>query len=396
MKVCIFSNLYHPNIIGGAERSAQLLAEGLLKAGLHPFVITIADRNYQDYVNGIKIYYIPYSNLFWKYRPRHNVAKRLIWHLVDVFNIFILNHIRKILEEEKPDIAHTNNISGFSVALWRLLRKRNIPIVHTLRDYYLICVNSSMFRSNRNCLTPCTRCRFFSMVKKEMTDCVDAVVGVSHSILHRHLNLGYFGHTRIKSVVYNAIPQVPRKPKKDKLNSKIHFGFMGTLARHKGVELILKVFSAMDGAELFLYGKSMIPGYEDYLRGKYGQNNIRFMGFQPMEDALPNIDITIVPSLWYEPFSRVVVESYYYGIPVIASRQGGPLEIVEEGKTGFLFSTDRDEELVAIVRRIIENPASLSDLKDNCLRKSEEFTLDKHIDRYVAIYTQILMAGSHP
>ena len=151
MKVCIFSNLYHPNIIGGAERSSQLLAEGLLKAGLHPFVITIADRNYQDYVNGIKVYYIPYSNLFWQYTAiRHKKAARLIWHTVDVFNVFVLKHIRKILEEEKPDIAHTNNISGFSVAIWRLLHEQNIPVVHTLRDYYLLCVNSSMFRNNRN------------------------------------------------------------------------------------------------------------------------------------------------------------------------------------------------------------------------------------------------------
>jgi glycosyltransferase involved in cell wall biosynthesis len=164
---------------------------------------------------------------------------------------------------------------------------------------------------------------------------------------------------------------------------------MGILAPHKGVELILKVFSAIDAAELFLYGKSMIPNYEDHLRGKYSHNNIRFMGFQPMEDALSNIDVLLVPSLWYEPFSRVVVESFYYGVPVIASRQGGPLEIIEEGKTGFLFSTDRDEELVAIIRRIIKDPAILDGLKDNCLRKSEEFTLDKHIERYKAIYSQL-------
>lgn len=390
MKVCIFSNLYHPNIIGGAERSAQLLAEGLLNAGLHPFVITVADRHYQDHVNGVKVYYVPYSNLYWKFRPRKNIAKRLIWHTVDIYNFFILKHISKILEEEKPDIAHTNNISGFSVAIWKLLRGQNIPVVHTLRDYYLICINSSMYRNNRNCLSPCPRCRVFSRSKKDMTDCVDAVVGVSQSILHRHLNLGYFAHTRIKSIVYNAVPQLPKKQKTGKYNSKVHFGYMGILAPHKGVELILKIFSEMGDAELFLYGKSMIPGYEDYLRDKYSQNNIRFMGFQPMEDALSNIDVLMVPSLWYEPFSRVVVEAYYYGVPVIASRQGGPLEIVEEGKTGFLFSTDRDGELVAIVRRIIDNPALLSGLKDNCLRKSEEFSLDKHIDSYKAIYTQLI------
>lgn len=396
MKICIFSNLYHPNIIGGAERSAQLLAEGLLKAGFLPFVVTIADRDYVDEINGVKVYYVFHTNLFWKYTAaRHGKVERLIWHTVDVFNVFILQRIQKIIEQEKPDIAHTNNIAGFSVAVWKLLHEHNIPIAHTLRDYYLLCVNSSMFRNNRNCLTPCGICRTFTAPKKKATDYVGAAVGVSHSILHRHLNLGYFANTRIKTTVYNAIPDAPGK-EKSKRGDKIHFGYMGILAPHKGVELILKVLSGIEGAELFLYGTSITPRYDDYLRGRFPHSNVRFMGFRSTEEALANIDVSLVPSIWYEPFSRVIVESYSYGIPVIASSRGGPVEIVEEGKTGFLFSPDKEEDLAAIVRGILARPESLGAMKDNCLRKSKEFSLDNHIEQYARIYRGLLSGGPLP
>ena len=39
---------------------------------------------------------------------------------------------------------------------------------------------------------------------------------------------------------------------------------------------------------------------------------------------------------WYEPFGRVVVEGMAAGVPVVATRVGGPREIIENGKSGFL------------------------------------------------------------
>jgi glycogen(starch) synthase len=47
-------------------------------------------------------------------------------------------------------------------------------------------------------------------------------------------------------------------------------------------------------------------------------------------------DIQVVPSR-YEPFGMVVLEGMLYGLPIIAAAVGGPLEILEHGKTGVLF-----------------------------------------------------------
>ena len=70
MKVMIFNTLYCPNQIGGAEKSVQLLAEGLLEKGLKPVIVTTGKENYVDYVNGIKVYYVKTINLYWAYNSK--------------------------------------------------------------------------------------------------------------------------------------------------------------------------------------------------------------------------------------------------------------------------------------------------------------------------------------
>jgi len=55
----------------------------------------------------------------------------------------------KILDKEKPDVVHTNNITGFSIAIWHEVHKRNFRLVHTLRDYYLLCPKNSMFSQEK-------------------------------------------------------------------------------------------------------------------------------------------------------------------------------------------------------------------------------------------------------
>ena len=54
-----------------------------------------------------------------------------------------------------------------------------------------------------------------------------------------------------------------------------------------------------------------------------------------LEVALGALDVLLVPS-WAEPFGRVVVEGMAGGVPVVATRVGGPSEIVEDGVSGFL------------------------------------------------------------
>ena len=79
-KIVLFNTLYFPNIIGGAERSTQLIAETLLKKGFDVFVVCTSDVDKEDIVNGVKVYYVHVPNIFWRYNAsNYNNTSRSLW-----------------------------------------------------------------------------------------------------------------------------------------------------------------------------------------------------------------------------------------------------------------------------------------------------------------------------
>jgi len=90
--------------------------------------------------------------------------------------------------------------------------------------------------------------------------------------------------------------------------------------------------------------------------GTYGPG-IQSLGWVPpasLPDLYRSAAVVVIPSLWEEPFGLVAVEAMACGVPVVASRHGGPASIVVHGETGFLVTpgdaaelADRLEELLA-------------------------------------------------
>ena len=65
MKVVIFNTLYYPNAVGGAEKSVQTLAEGLVKKDIEVTVVSTTDKStYKNWHNGVKVIYLCYKNIY--------------------------------------------------------------------------------------------------------------------------------------------------------------------------------------------------------------------------------------------------------------------------------------------------------------------------------------------
>ena len=118
MKILFFNSLYQPNIIGGAERSTQLLVEEIAKHTNHiPVLVTTTNKeDYIDYVNGVKVYYLNYRQIYWMYYSKQKpIYVKPLWHLIDIINPFIMNQVDRIIKKEHPTLVHTNNLSGIQL-----------------------------------------------------------------------------------------------------------------------------------------------------------------------------------------------------------------------------------------------------------------------------------------
>ena len=115
-------------------------------------------------------------------------------------------------------------------------------------------------------------------------------------------------------------------------------GYVGTMAPHKGVHVLLEAAAGLPDQEwtLDLFGNADLdPDYGTRLRAlARGNPRIRLRGPIPPDEQdqmWDSLDLLVVPSLWWENSPLTVLESLAAGVPVVASRTGGVPEVIPEG-----------------------------------------------------------------
>lgn len=389
MKPLFVSALYHPNIVGGAEKVAQIVAEGMVGAGHQPIVVTTGEQPgvRVDMVNGVKVYYVGLKNIYWpharKARPR--LAKPL-WHAIDRYNPWMAQALGAILDGERPDVVNTHSLTGFSCAVWPVIKERRVTLIHTLHDYSLMCPKTSMFKDGENCGDPCTVCKLYSAPSRRHSASVDGLVGVSRHTLDRHLAAGYFPRAATRRVIYNALPASAvacNAPAPH--NQPLRLGYVGQLVAAKGISQLLAVMRTWRSSEchLTVAGRGAAQ-YEQALRDQ-APENVTFLGFVNPSDVYRNIDVLVVPSIWEEPLGMIVLEAYMHGVPVIAANSGGLPEIVDQGRTGILYDPANPAGLENAITAFLRDRSMATRLQPWIAERAKYFVLERMRAEYLDV-----------
>lgn len=390
------NTLYAPYRVGGAEQSTQLLSEGLSRQGHDVAVACTSPKDCLEIrvVNDIKVYGVPLRNVYWPFEGRKVAALKGVWHVLNTYNPWMQKALGRLLDVEKPDIVHTHNLGGFTVAIWKAAAERKIAIVHTTRDYSLLCPRN-MFRSNENCQGQCWTCQPFAAPRCRLSRHVDVVVGISDFILNRHLRLGYFSNAHLRTVIHNPYNRPEdTHPSSACSHSALRFGFLGRLSPMKGVERLLEAVTTLDDPPEVDIAGTGDDGYVRTLRNTYDHPNIRFLGFVDPTAFFSEIDVLVVPSVWHEPFGRVVIEAYAHATPVIASQRGGLPEIVCDGTTGWTFDPVETGSLRTCIERARNEPHRVEAMAKKAKAYASDFEVERHVDQYAFVYEAAQEHGS--
>ena len=132
---------------------------------------------------------------------------------------------------------------------------------------------------------------------------------------------------------------------------------------------------------------------EEQIEGLNLSGSVTLLGFRADATSLmAAADIFVLPSL-AEPFGLVLLEAMALGRPVVATRAGGPLEIVVDGETGFLVPPSSPDALAEAVKRLIADPAAGRRLGENGLARFEQrFTAARMAQATLTVYAQISRA----
>ena len=265
-------------------------------------------------------------------------------------------YVADVVAAEKPSVASVHNLTGWSASAWSVLLCEHVPVVQVLHDYQLMC-RGLMFRKGRDCNAQCYSCRLMRLPHRQMSGRIAGVVGVSRAVIDRLLKAGYFRAVSDIRVIHNSrtleeLTAGVAVAEPRKTNMPFRFGYIGALAPHKGIEMLLRAFAQQPppNSELWVAGTGD-GHYVSTLTTIAAGAPVRFAGQVSAARFIPSVDVLIVPSLWREPLGTVIIEAMTFGIPVIASAVGGNSEIIKDGVNGILFHPDRPEGLSSAMFR---------------------------------------------
>lgn len=390
MKILYINSLYSPFIEGGAEISLQLIVEGMHAKGYEVAVVSLMPGKglKEESVNGIKVYRAGLDNLYWPYtKQRPGKLTRLAWHIKDRYNVNMRGFIKQILQKEKPDVVSCHNLAGWSISVWDEVREAGIPLVQVLHDMYLACANSNMFKGEQACERQCLSCRLLRSKHVQKSASVDAVVGISQSILSRFTGMGYFPKAG-RHVIHNTrnIPAPPARAGR-KLGETFRVGYIGTLSKIKGVEWLIEQFQRLGiNASLFIGGRGQAD-YEKHLKSIAKGSNITFLGQVQSDEFYAGIDVLVVPSLWQEPLGMVAIEALAHHVPVIAHKTGGLQESVIDGVNGLFCYASNPDSLGEAIQKMYAD-TELYNRLSAAARESVSAILSK--DRMLSQYQEVI------
>lgn len=99
-------------------------------------------------------------------------------------------------------------------------------------------------------------------------------------------------------------------------------------------------------------------------------------------------DVLIIPSIWEEPFGRVILDAYIQCMPVIGSKIGGITELIKDYKTGILVQPNNQEELSNVISILEENREMNIEMYTFISDFICNFSIEKQIEDFIKIYTK--------
>lgn len=423
MNILLATSFFPPTRAAGTEQRTLSYAKTLLERGHQVHVLCVGNfeegaPNYwngytDDIYQGIPVRRI---HLFWQKSPNPN------GYLYK--NPRTAQFLKKCIAEWQPDLVHITSCLTLSASIIGAAKESGLPVVLTLTDFWFLCHKLSLLKYDGSLCDgittsqECIQCLswdsgVYQNLKKISSDTIATQIldslsripvisrmrvlrGMAPDIKRRKayltemLNISdvviapssHLRDTFYRSGVTKEIRLVQSGHDLSWLDSEIRkipsnhvrFGYIGQFIFTKGVHILLTAFGSRNWkgkAELHLFGNMEIePDYWERLQQIENKNpkSVYFHNSFPHEklnEVLAELDILVVPSLWYENNPRVIHEAFAGKIPVIASNVGGIAEYVQDGVNGYLFQRGDSVSLSNCIQKVVIDPAQIQKLISN-------------------------------
>ncbi len=175
----------------------------------------------------------------------------------------------------------------------------------------------------------------------------------------------------------------------------LRIGFIGTLYHHKGAHVLLEAVRSLPAEmplKVKIYGElEQFPEYARTLRSIAGNDHrIEFCGTFPnseIGDIFSDLDVLVIPSLWYENSPLILSFAQAARVPVVATDSEGMNEVIADGENGFLFEKGDVKGLADIIRMLCNDRSVVKHLSDHARQPK---SISSYVDELERIYDDVL------
>lgn len=443
MRIVQVVNGLPPEYLGGTETYAATLAQELARQG-HTVSVFARRENARQPEHAVETTTVDQVEI-----SRINNTRRQSTSFADSYrNDTVATCFGQMLDRFKPDIVHFQHLVYLSTTCVREATRRQIPVVMTLHDYWLICQRGRFLKPDLSVCpgqtdTGCARCfhhvldprmsvlygwlkpflgqqswlrerarRWYgkragsqsvSLAAQQQIQArmahiralcasVSLFLAPSRFLREQFVAFGIppekilFHECGLQTDAIRPAPKAP-VPRKNRDKRPLIFGYIGVVDPVKGVHLLVEAFQTLP-AELRIYGgEAAYAPYPDEkgFRSQLADSpRIRCMGRYEQHELsriLAEVDVVVVPSIWYENAPLVIREAFLAHTPVITADFGGMREWVTDGVNGLLFEPRNIDDLRQKMRRFVTEP-------DLVARLSQAFPAVRSISTDAALLEQ--------
>lgn len=310
-----------------------------------------------------------------------------------------------LLRQWRPDVIHSHNTFPLiSPSLHWAARRAAVPVVQTLHNFRLLCLQGTMLREGR----PCTRCVGRAPMAGVVLGCYRGSRAQSAALaasLMLHRGLGTWSRCVARFVALTPfcreqliaggidaarivvepnfvdLPEPPPHPRQGLL-------YAGRLSPEKGTAVLAQALAGLPAASLRVAGS----GPQQPLLATL--DACELLGpLQPegVTREMARAVALVLPSTCYEGFPRALVEAYASALPVIASRLGSLADLVEHGVTGLLVEPADPAALAQAMQWALTHPERMAEMGRAARTRYEaHYTPERALARRLALYEAVL------
>lgn len=170
--------------------------------------------------------------------------------------------------------------------------------------------------------------------------------------------------------------------------------YLGKISFQKGVIYLIEAINKLQESGREIKGL-FVGGMDDSMKPiieNVNKEHIEFLGHKThyeLSKYISKASVAVVPSI-QDGFAMVVPQILSCNVPVIVTENTGALDIIEEGKNGFIVPIRDANAIAEKIQLLFDNPAKLSELKEFILKNPIDLSWDAYGERYVKILEIIL------